>query len=95
MPASAMPEPVGLDTASLSRLTAHVARAAGELTAVAIPAVVGWPGSALAALDGPVQATVDVRRLGATVQSWVVAARRSVDELVAADGTNADRLGSR
>ena len=90
-----MPEPVDVDTAVLNRLTDRVARAAGELAAVAIPGVEGLPGSALADLDGPRRAAADVRRLGAVVQTWVATARRSVDELVAADETNADRLGSR
>ncbi len=90
-----MPEPVGLDTAALSGLTDRVARAAEELTAVAIPGVDGWPGSALADLDGPRRAAADVRRLAATVQAWVGTARRSVDELVAADGAATDRLGPR
>jgi hypothetical protein len=95
MPASAMPEPVGLDTAALSELTDRVAAAAGDLTAAEIPAVVSWPGSALAELDRPWRAGADVRRLGATVQDWVATTRRSVDELVAADGAGADRLGPR
>jgi hypothetical protein len=90
-----MPEPVGLDTAALSGLTDRVAGAAGDLTAAAIPGVVGWPGSAFADLDGPRRAAADVRRLGATVQAWVAAARRAVDELVAADQAGADRLGPR
>jgi len=90
-----MPEPVGLDLAALSGLTDRVAGAAGDLTAVAIPGVAGWPGSALAHLDGPRRAAADVRRLGATVQGWVTAARRTVDELVFADQAGADRLGPR
>ena len=90
-----MPEPVGLDTAALSGLTDRVERAAGELSAVPIPAVDGFPGSALAHLDGPRRAAADVRRLGATVQGWVTAARRTVDELVFADQAGADRLGPR
>jgi hypothetical protein len=95
VPASAMPEPVGVDTSALSRLTDRVAQAAGELSTVAVPGVQGLPGSALADLDGPRRATADVRRLGAAVQAWVAAARRSVDELAAADQANADRLGPR
>jgi hypothetical protein len=90
-----MPEPVGLDTAALSGLTDRVARAAGELSAVPIPAVEGLSGSALADLDGPRRATADVRRLGATVHAWVAAARRSIDELIAADEAGADRIGPR
>jgi len=90
-----MPEPVGLDTAALSGLTNRVARAADELTAAVIPELDGWTGSALAELDGPRRATADVRRLGATVRQWVTGARRSVDELLAADGAGADRLGPR
>jgi hypothetical protein len=90
-----MPEPVGVDIAVLNRLTDRVARAAGELAAVAIPGVEGLPGSALADLDGPRRAGADVRRLGAVVQTWVATARRSVEELVVADEANADRLGPR
>ncbi len=90
-----MPEPVGLDTAALSGLTDRLARAAGDLSAVPIPSVAGLPGSALADLDAPRRAAADVRRLGAAVQAWVAATRRSVDELVAADGAGADRLGPR
>lgn len=90
-----MPEAVGLDAGSLSRLTDRVARAAGELTATAIPEGVSWPGSALADLAGPRRATADVRILGATIQTWVAATRRSVDELLAADQAGADRLGPR
>jgi len=90
-----MPEPVGLDTAALSGLTDRVARAAGELSAVAIPGVDGLPGSVLADLEGPRRAAADVRRLGATVQAWVGAARRSADELVAADGAGAEHLEPR
>jgi len=90
-----MPEPVGLDTAALSGLTDRVARAAGELSAVPIPAVEGLSGSALADLDGPRRAAADVRRLAAAGQAWVAAARRSVEELTAADGAGADRLKPR
>ena len=90
-----MPEPVGLDTTALIALSDRVARAADELTAAVIPAADGWPGSALANLDAPHRATADVRRLGAAVQAWVSAARRSVDGLVAADGAGADRLAPR
>ena len=90
-----MPEPVGLDAAALGGLTDRLAQAAGNMTAAAIPELDGWPGSALADLDGPRRAAADVRRLGATVQAWVGAARRSADELVAADGAGAEHLGPR
>ena len=93
VPASAMPEPVGLDTAALGGLTDRLAQAAGNLTAAAIPDLDGWPGSALTDLDGPRRAAADVRRLCAEIQAWVAAARRSVDELTAADEAGADRLG--
>jgi hypothetical protein len=90
-----MPEPVSLDNTVLSGLTSRVAQAADELGAVPIPAVEGLPGSALADVDGPRHAAADVRRLAAACQAWVAAARRSGEELAAADGAGADRLKPR
>lgn len=90
-----MPEPVGVDPAALSTLTDRVEQAATQLAAVAIPGPDGPPGSALAGVRGPQRAAADVRRLGAAVQAWVVAARRAADELGAADRSTADRLRAR
>ena len=54
----------------------------------------GLPGSASLTWMAPRRAAADVRRLGAAVQAWVAAARRSVDELMAADGAGADASGA-
>ena len=84
-----MPEPVGVDPATLSTLADRVEQAATELLAAAIPGVEGLPGSVLGGLQGPSRAAADVRRLGTAVQAWVLAARH------AADRGTADRLRPR
>ena len=75
--------------------TRTLEQAATQLSAVVIPGAAGPPGSALADVRGPQRAAADVRRLGAAVQSWVVAARRAADKLDAADRSTADHLLAR
>jgi hypothetical protein len=87
-----VPEPVAIDTATLGALLDRLTRTADELAAIPIPGLAALPGSALGSLDTPRHATAEVRRLGTAVQDWVCSARRSVDELAAADDAAAGRL---
>ena len=87
-----MPEPVAVDIATLRALTDRLTRSADELAAISIPGLDALPGSALGNVDMPRRVTAEVRRLGAAVQDWVCSARRSVDELAAADSAGAERL---
>ncbi|OYN75284.1 hypothetical protein [Mycolicibacterium sphagni] len=80
-----MPEPVVVDTATLAALLDRLTRTAAELSAVQIARLDALPGSALGSSDASRRVTADVRRLGTDVQEWVCVARRSVDELAAAD----------
>jgi hypothetical protein len=90
-----VPEPVAIDTATLAALLDRLTRTADELAAIAIPGLAALPGSALGSLGTPRHATAEVRRLGTAVQDWVCSARRSADELAAADNAAAGRLRPR
>ena len=83
VPASAMPEPVGLDTAAPERRSpSRVARAAATVGGIRYPE---WRPARLGARDldrHPGAPPLTCARLGATVQAWVAATRRSVDELM-------------
>lgn len=87
-----MPAPVAVDTATLGLLVDRLTRTADELVAITVPGLDALPGSALGGLDAPGRVTAEVRRLGTAVQDWVCSARRSIDELAAADDTGARRL---
>jgi len=67
----------------------------GIIAAIAIPGLAALPGSALGRSGMPRHATAEVRRLGTAVQDWVCSARRSADELAAADNAAAGRLRPR
>jgi hypothetical protein len=90
-----VPEPVAVDIAMLRAIADRLTRTADELATVPIPGLGALPGSALGGLDTPRRVTAEVRRLGAAVQDWVCSARRSVDELAAADNAGAERLPPR
>jgi hypothetical protein len=87
-----VPEPVALDTTALRALMQRLTRTADELSATPIAGLEALPGSALASLDAPRSVAAEVHRLGTDVQDWVCSARRSVDELAAADDAGATRL---
>jgi hypothetical protein len=90
-----VPEPVAIDTATLRALVDRLTRIADELAAIPITGIEALPGSALGSLDAPRRVADDVRRLGSDLQDWVCSARRSVDELAAADDIGAQRLRTR
>ncbi|MCX2930374.1 hypothetical protein ORI20_08810 [Mycobacterium sp. CVI_P3] len=90
-----MPEPVTLDTAAASALVEQLTRAADEIATIPIPGLDACPGSALGGVDAPRRVTAEVRRLGADIGDWVCSARRSVEELAAAENVSAERLRTR
>jgi hypothetical protein len=90
-----VPEPVAVDTAAVGALVDRLTRTVDELAAIPIPGIEALPGSALGSFDVPGRVAAEVRELGTAVQDWVCLARRSVDELAAADDISAQRLRTR
>jgi hypothetical protein len=89
-----VPQPIAIDTATLRALVDRLTRIADELAATPIPGIEALPGSALDSLDAPRRVADDVRRLSTDLQDWVCSARRSVDELAAADDIGSQRLST-
>lgn len=87
-----MTEPVALNPAALRSLADRARTVGDDLSAVTIPPILAPVGSALDAVQGPGVATAEARRIGTAVQEWAAAARRTVDQLAAADEANAGRL---
>lgn len=84
MSASAVTDPVEVDSSALRNLAARIRSMADDIAGEAIP-IPALGGSATSLVNAPSKFAAETRRLGTAVSDWARNAVRCADELAAAD----------